>query len=167
MNAFNAGTFRRARHWWQARDARERGMLAVMFAMLAGFALWYGIVTPLLQVRTQAQAHYDRAAAELIATRANTRDIAVLLKQRPVRPTGGAFSNAVLASAKAADVAVSRQRVDGQGALTVGIDAVQATALFDWLDTLRRDHGIAPQTLSIAKANGRLRVEVSFSGTAP
>lgn len=155
---------RRIRDGWQARNTRERIMLSAMFAMMGGFLIWYGLVTPLRGVRSDAQAHYDRAAADLAATRANARDIAALLQQQPARLTGEAFSRRVLDSARTSGVAVSRQRVDGQGTLVVGIDAVQAPALFAWLEALRRGHGIGPRTLSIAKADGQLRVEVSFAG---
>lgn len=151
------------RDWWQARDRREQWMLGAMFAMLGAFVLWYGVVTQLQRARATAQAHYDRAANDLIAVEANVREIEALLLRQPARPHGDAFARTVLDSAKAAGVPVSRQRTDIDGALTVGIDAVQASALFGWLDELRRQHGIAPQTITIAEANGRLRVELTFA----
>lgn len=149
--------------WWQARDRRERWMLGVMSAMLGAFVLWYGIVTPLRHAKTAAQAHYDRAAIDLIAVEANARAIKALLERQPVRPDGDAFASTVLDSAKAAAVPISHQRTDADGVLTVGIDAVQASALFGWLDALRRQHGIAPQAVTIAEANGSLRVELRFA----
>ena len=48
----------------------------------------------------------------------------------------------------------------------MGIDAVPATALFAWLDTLRRRHGIAPVRLRVDKDRGRLRAELAFAADA-
>lgn len=152
--------------WWRTRDTRERAMLAVMFAMLGGFVVWYGVIAPLRHLRDNAQARYDRAAAQLTVAEAAAHEIASLLRRQPARPAGEALTRLVLDSATAAGVPVSRQRADPQGALEIGIDAVTATVLFAWLDTLRREHGLAPHTVGITEANGRLRVELSFRAGA-
>lgn len=161
----------RAMAWWQARDGRERAMLAVMLAMLAGFALWYGVFAPLRHLRDAAQARYDRAVSELRVVEATAAEIRAL-QQRSGPPAGGAAGDQALAkqvldSASAAGIPVSRQRVDADGALQVDIDAVAAPALLAWLEALRRDHALAPTAVSISRANGALRVELAFPGGEP
>lgn len=155
------------RDWWQARERRERVMLAVMFAMLGGFALWYGMVTPMRWLGDAARRHYDRAAITLVSTQADLRDIARLKQASPTPPTGEQLVARVLGAADRAGVAISRQHSADDGALTVGIDSTEAAPLLTWLDNLRREHGISPRSVDIGKRNGRLQVEVSFAATPP
>lgn len=149
--------------WWRMRDRRERIMLGTMFAMLAAFVFWYGMLTPLRWLGAEARQHYDLAASATMAIESDLQAIATLRQQRPLVPTGEQFTRTVLAAAEQAQVSISRQRGDETGVLTVGIDAVDAEALFAWLDALRRDHGIAPRSLDIVKRDGRLQVEASFA----
>lgn len=157
MNAFHS-----MRAWWQARNHRERAMLTLMLAALAAFAYWYALLLPMSWVRDQARTGYDLAASELSAVAGDAAAIRALQQQRPPLPRGEAFTAAILASARDAGVAVARQRRAADGALELGIDAVDAPALLAWLDALRRVPGIAPRRISIEKADGRLRVEAAF-----
>ncbi len=165
MNAF-ANVSGNLRHWWSSREPRERMMLATMLAALAAFSLWL-CVFMLQRTLTTAQAHYDRSAADLVEVDSGVLEIAAITAQRPPTPAGAAFAPTILDAAAASEVPISRQRVDDAGLLTIGIDAVGAPALLDWLDGLRRLHGIAPHTLDVDKHNGRLRVEVAFQPVAP
>lgn len=154
--------------WWRARDRREQTMLGVMSAMLAAFVLWYGIVNPLLRAMAAARTHYDDAATDFAAVEADVRTITTLGNKQPMSTLAGeVLARAVLDGALVANVPISRQRVDAQGVLTIGIDAVQATALFGWIESLRREHRIAPQAMTVTKANGNLRVDVSFASARP
>lgn len=157
----------RLQAWWRARDGRERALLAVMLAMLAAFAFWYGLLWPLRAARAGAQAHYDRAVATLRAVESDTAAIRARQAHLPSTPTGEALARRVLDSASAAAIPISRQRSDAQGNFSIDIDRGAAPALFAWLDTLHREHGIAPTTLRIARADGHLRAEVAFVAEAP
>lgn len=156
-----------ARRWWQEREPRERRMLGLMFAAIGGFVLWVGVVMPLQRVRDEALANRDRAANELREVVAAIGRIEALQSRQPATPTGDAFARTILDAAVAAEVPVSRQRLDDAGILTVGIDAVAAPALLGWLGGLQREHGIAPTTLDIAERNGRLQVQVGFRSPSP
>lgn len=151
------------RAFWQLRNSREQAMLGVMFAMLGAAIFWYGLVHPLLLARDAARAHHERAVRNLHQVEANARRISVLLAIRPPTPTGALFASTILESAQRAELPISRQRRDAQDALVVDIDRVEATVLFDWLESLRREHGIGPQALTVSKLDGRLRAQISFA----
>jgi general secretion pathway protein M len=152
--------------WWQARDARERRMLAIMSVMVATFVYWYGLLTPLQMLRERARSGYDHAAAELIVVTSQADEI----QARQARQAEATLSaGQLIESAGKAGVSISRQRSDDRGALVIGIEAVDAATLFRWLESLRQSRGTAPSGLEIEKKNGQLQAEVSFAiaGGAP
>ncbi|AWV06870.1 type II secretion system protein GspM [Marilutibacter maris] len=153
------GQPRRIAEWWRARDDRERTMVATMLVMLAAFAYWYALLTPLRYLRDAARAGYDRAAADATAVRGLASELR-LVRERDDRGRPG--TRALLDSAADAGIAVSRRRRDEHGALVLGIDRVQSEPLFAWLAGLRHDHGIGPDTLHVERRDGALRVEVGF-----
>lgn len=149
---------------WQARQPRERVMLAVMAGAIAAFLYWYGGVVPLRKLADGAQSQYDRAATRLAVVRDNLAAIRTAREAVPGAPVGAAHAATILDTAQAAAVSVSRQRARGDSGLAIGIDAVDASALFRWLDTLRTVHGIAPDALDVGRRDGRLHAEVAFPG---
>lgn len=149
----------RARDWWRARAPRERVLLALMVVALALFVGWYGLVAPLLSWRDAAAGRRADAALALARVEADLAEIAAL---RQARTPNRDPESMLLDSAREAGVAVSRHRRDDSGARVLGIDAVDAPALFAWLDVLRSEHGVGPQRLLLEKADGRLRAELVF-----
>ncbi|WP_407352266.1 type II secretion system protein GspM [Luteimonas sp. R10] len=149
--------------WWRAREPRERRMVAVMLAAVAAFVLWYGIVAPLRQVRDDARARHAEAVAAAGEIERALAHVEASSARLPPAPAGDAFATTVVDSAGAAGVAVSRQDDGGDGVLVIAIDAVDAPALFGWIDALRREHGIAPLALQVDKHGGRLRAELRFA----
>lgn len=148
--------------WWQAREPRERRMVAVMLAALAAFVLWYGMIAPLRQARDDARARHAEAVAAVQEIERALASIEASTARLPPAPAGDAFAATVVDSAGAAGVAISRQDEGGDGVLVVAVDAVAAPALFGWIDALRREHGIAPLALQVDKRGGRLRAELRF-----
>ncbi|TYT25374.1 type II secretion system protein M [Luteimonas viscosa] len=154
--------------WWHGREPRERMMLAVMAAMLAAFAWWYGLLWPLRSLREDAGVRYDHAT---VALRGVEAEVAALTAAgtgtAPAASTGGeALQRRVLDSARDAGLAPSRQRTAADGAFVLEFERVASPALFGWLGRLARD-GLAPSSLRVARADGRLRAEVGFGGATP
>src|SRR5690606_34522864 len=138
----------RFRAWWQGRAPRERAMLALMAAMLAAFAWWYGLLWPLRVLRDDAGAHYDRAALALQAAGA---------------PRGGvARQRDLLERARAAGLVPSRQRTAADGTFVLEFERIPAPALFGWLGGLADRDALAPASLRVERADGHLRAEVGF-----
>lgn len=159
--------FAQAGAWWRSRNARERLMLAIMLAALAAFALWFGVLWPARKLRDSAQDRYDRAASQLREAQASANRIAALEQSVPARSQAEPASRTLLDSAAGAGIGISRQRQDGNDRFVVEIDAVAPQALFAWLDTLRREHGLAPQVLKVERVGAGVRAELAFSSVTP
>lgn len=157
----------RMRAWWQGREPRERAMLAVMAAMIAAFAWWYGLLWPLRALRDSAEARYDRAAAALQAVEAEALAYGsnAGAPRRPP-PTGEALQRLLLEGARDAGIAPSRQRTAADGSVVLEFDHVPAPALFGWLGGLAEAQGLAPSSLRVQRADGQLRAEAGFGGGA-
>jgi general secretion pathway protein M len=155
----------RAAGWWRTRAPRERAMLALMAILLAAFAWWYGLLWPLRAVREDADARYDRAVSALQAGEAEVASLTAHGGDgaRTVALDGEALQRRVLDSARAAGLAPSRQRTAADGAFVLEFERVAAPALFGWLGTLAGD-GLAPASLQVEPADGRLRASVGFGG---
>ena len=167
MSTVRVNAIGTVRTWWQARVPRERSMLALMFMALAAFVYWYALLEPMRGLRDRARAGSALASNELSVVAADAARIEALRRQRPPAPQGEALPAAILASARQAGVAIARHRTGSDAALEIGIDAVDAPALLDWLDALGDDPGIAPARISVDKANGRLVVDAAFVAPVP
>lgn len=150
--------------WWQARDGRERRMLAVMVVMVAAFAYWYGLIVPLQRLRAAAHEDYRQAVHETQAIAADLARIAALHRAGTRLPSAESLQVAVLAAAEEAGLAISRQRGDGDG-FEIGIDSAGAAQVLGWLDQLREQHGVAPQSLLIERHNAGVRVQARFGAS--
>lgn len=164
----SAATTARLAAWWHALAPRERAMVAIMLALLAAFAWWYGLLAPLRALRDGAETRYDQAAMTLQSVEADLGALATA-GTTSAPPTQGleALQRHVLASARDAGLAPSRQRTDADGMFSVEFERVASPALFAWLGALADAHGIAPATLHVERADGQLRAEASFEGVAP
>lgn len=159
--------YAQARAWCRSRNPRERLMLGVMLAALAAFALWFGVLWPARAMRDSARDHYDRAVLQLRETQASANRIASLQRARPTGSQGEPRSRTILDSAADAGLGISRQRQDGNDRFVVEIDSAAPQALFAWLDTLRREHGLAPQALEVKRVGASVRAELAFSSVVP
>lgn len=154
------------RRWWRLREPRERAMLALMAALLAAFAWWYGLLWPLRGLRDAAGARHDHAASALQAIEAEVAALGRQARAQGPAPGGDALQRLVLDSARDAGLAPSRQRTTAEGAVVIEFDRAAAPALFAWLGGLVQAQGLAPSTLRVARADGQLRAEVGFGGGA-
>ena len=152
----------RAREGWHKCDRRERVLLAVMTVMIAAFVFWYGLYVPLRHVRDAAQAQRLLAAAGLDAAHAQAATLQALPPATPASTDPAALRKAVLDSARQAGFGITRQRDNDQGDLEIEADAAAPGQLFAWLDQLRAQHGLAPDTLSAARSGRQLRVQAAF-----
>jgi general secretion pathway protein M len=73
----------------------------------------------------------------------------------------------VLEGAAAAGLELRHTQSSARGSLGVAVEGVAAVALFGWLDSLRREHGIAPVSLRVARKGDLLRAEAIFDTDSP
>lgn len=152
------------REWWRARAPRERLMLWVMLLAMAGFVGWFAVLAPLSRFAAGAADRRVAATALLAEVRAARAGLAAFTETRPLHDPGAPLEALLAHTAGAAGVALSNQSRDGNR-LTIGIDAVAAPALVAWLDTLARQHGVAPIAMEVGERNGSLHAELVFTGT--
>lgn len=144
--------------WWEGRTLREQRMLVVMAMLVAAVFVWLAIVRPMLGWREQAAA--DRAGAE-------TERAWVQTGLRLTAPPGAGrtvidlegFEPLVTRTAAAAGLNVTTG-MDASGRLAFRIPDASSAALFGWMSTLERDHGIAVVSLGVVEnTDATLQVE--------
>lgn len=164
MSASGVGRFEHVLGWWRQREPRERVMVSVMVVAIAAFVAWYGAVAPLKRARDAAKAEHAAAAADWTRVQSELAHLIDLQGRMPAPPTDAAsMRKAVMQAATLAELAISRERIADTQGFEVESDAATPQQLFIWLDALRLRHGVAPSTLSVAKAAGRLRVQATFA----
>ncbi|MGY0561432.1 type II secretion system protein GspM [Luteimonas sp. A277] len=152
--------------WWHGRARREQWMLSLMCAAIAVFIGWYGVLAPLLVARDRAAERHASAIQDRVEIEQTLARVAAASQDRPAPPPVDRFHALVADSAGAAGIGLERQEPSPDGGVEVGIDAVPANALFAWLDTLRLEHGIAPEAVDIERREGRLRARLRFGPPA-
>jgi len=156
-----AGRRERLAGWWHALAPRERWMLALMCVTIAAFAAWYAVLAPLRALRVHAAEQHTAAVMDAAEVE---RGLAIIAASDPGRPglPGGDLEQVVTDSAGAAGIAFDRRQAAADGGLEIGIEAVPAAALFNWLDGLRQEHGVAPVAVDIERREGQLRAQLRF-----
>lgn len=157
----------RIRSWWHAREPRERAMLALMVALLAGFAWWYGLLWPLRALRDQAAARHAQAVADLRTAEAAIAGLSASGGVAAAPGSAEALQHRVLDGAREVGLVLARQRTAADGAFVVEFEGVAPPPLFGWLGGLAADQGLAPSSLRVERDAGAVRAEVGFGGSTP
>lgn len=154
------------RERWQRCSPRERAMLAFMGVALAAFVAVYGLFLPLRQARDTARQRQATAAMELATVQLELNRLQARAARAPA-PNQPALDprTAVLEVARNTGLVIERQRPRADGGFGIETDAVLPAQLFAWLDGLRLGHGLAPERLSVAAHDGRLRMQAEFAPT--
>lgn len=150
--------------FWTARSPREQFLLATLGVLFAAFVGWYGVALPLQRAAASADAHRARAAQAWADVQAGVTETAG--SGGAGLPDGG-IEEAVMASAEASGVALERNRVENAREITVWAKGVDPGALFAWMRTLQKAHGVAAANVTAVRdADGALDVELRFMGAA-
>jgi general secretion pathway protein M len=130
--------------WWEARSARERGLIGVMLALLAIVLAWLVVVRPLADALDAAKLRHGAAVVALAEARAHARPAA-----GPA--AAGPADRIVAETASAAGFTGARIARLGPRRATVAVDAARPQALFGWVAQMER-RGLVVERLS-ARAN--------------
>jgi general secretion pathway protein M len=125
----------RLRTLWQARTARERWLLGVMFALAALVVLWFLVLRPLDDMLSAARERHGLAVAGLAEAREQAAAIAALERGRPAERSQP-IETAVGAAAADAGFQLSALQGQGQGRVSFAIGAARPQALFGWIGAL-------------------------------
>lgn len=153
--------------WWQARQPRERAMLALMAIALAAAVVWWSLLAPLVERGQQLRAQRLAAAA----------DVAWMQEAAARLAAAGPVSVAADGTAGHIDPLVAAQRAAGTAGipatavrLTVGQDGrleasfspVPFNALLRWTDLMTSQTGLTLTAFS-ARAAGPGIVEANVA----
>lgn len=147
---------------WSERSTREQRLLLVMIALAAIVVLWLGIIRPLGDALSAADARLAQAAIAQGDIAARVDELALARRtapRRPDRPLDAAVNDA----ASAAGMTLSRVDLQGADRIAIGIGAVRGPALFDWLGGLARQGIVVERIALTANADATLSVDAMLS----
>jgi general secretion pathway protein M len=132
--------------YWNQRSARERWMLGVMLALLAGVVLWLGVVRPIEAARKDSRTAL-REATERHAAIAER--VKLLKRLPPVAPVTGAapIDQIVGQGAGEAGLTLARAQAQGSDRIDIAIADVRPIALMSWFAALE-GQGVRVETMS-------------------
>jgi general secretion pathway protein M len=125
----------RFRNFWAARSTREHQMLLVMFLLLAIVVFGFGVVRPLANARTAAEARLERVTLEDGQVSALAERLRLAQKEAPPVLTV-ALPLAVSQSAAAAGFTLATLDPQGEDRIGITIPSAKSPALFAWLNQL-------------------------------
>ncbi len=132
---------------WADRSPREQWMLGVMFALLAGVILWFGVAMPLERAQLAARDDLRAATDRNAAIRATVKQLKALPRETGTPGTATPIDQFVGQSAGEAGLTLERAQAQGSDRMEVAIASVRPVALFSWLATLETQ-GVRIDTIS-------------------
>lgn len=134
-------------NWWLARAPRERALLAVLGALVAGILLWLGVWRPLSNGLSEGWLRQGEAV-----DRAAAIDARLAALQRAPAERRGAdapLSQRLTQSASEAGLTLDRATAQGTDGMAITIAAARSGALLGWLARLEAQ-GVIVETVSMA-----------------
>lgn len=141
----------RMKSLWAERSAREQVMLGVMFALLAGVILWFGVAMPLDRVQIAARDDLRAATDRNAAVRAAVKQLKALPRNAQAAGPSAPIDQLVGQSAGEAGLTLERAQAQGADRMDIAIASVRPVALFSWLATLEAQ-GVRVDTMSARPA---------------
>ncbi|MNK13167.1 General secretion pathway, M protein [compost metagenome] len=132
---------------WQARSARERGMLAAMALLIATMAVWLLVMRPAWTWRASAA---ERRAEAVADTGRLDAGLGRRARVTPAVMRQEDLEQAASRAAEATDLAVSVS-ADGDSRLAFDASGVSSAALFGWLATLKTDYGVETTDMTVVE----------------
>ncbi|HEV2817887.1 MAG TPA: type II secretion system protein GspM [Allosphingosinicella sp.] len=141
--------------WWEARSARERLLLGIMFALLGLVLAWLIVVRPLADALDAAKERHAAAVVALAEARARLPSAA--------GPAPAGPADAIVART-AAEAGFTGVRIARQGAAgaSVAIDAARPQALFGWIAEMERRGLVVERLRAQANADRTLSAEIGL-----
>lgn len=141
----------RMKSLWAERSAREQVMLDVMFALLAGVILWFGVAVPLDRAQIAARDDLRAATDRNAAVRAAVKQLKALPRNAQAAGPSAPIDQLVGQSAGEAGLTLERAQAQGADRMDIAIASVRPVALFSWLATLEAQ-GVRVDTMSARPA---------------
>ncbi|ODU35416.1 MAG: hypothetical protein BGP24_13815 [Lysobacterales bacterium 69-70] len=160
------------RAWWNAREPRERQVLAIGAALTAVLLVWALVWHPLQRSRSELRERVQAQRSELQQMRSDATRVAQLRglgAQAKVERQGKSLLALADATARGAQLANELRRVEpvGPKSVRVSFEGASFDAIADWLEGLARDFGVVATDLSADRAEGTGRVNARVTLEEP
>lgn len=158
--------------WWNAREPRERQVLATGGALAAVLLAWALIWHPLQRSRGELRQRVEAQRGELLQMRSDSARVAQLRGQgarAKVERQGKSLLALADATARGAQLANELRRVEpvGPKSVRVSLEGASFDAIADWLESLARDFGVVATDFSADRAEGAGRVNARVTLQEP
>ena len=156
----------KARQWHAGLEAREQRALLVLAGALAVFLLYFMVVKPVFDYRSEARQRFDTNAQLLQWIQANHQAFASRRTQAPRAAGGGDWLSRVSAAASGAGITLKGVSPDGDSAVRVQLEEQPFAEVLGWLDTMSRDYGAQIRNINISPGNssGTVSVRATLQG---
>lgn len=159
-----------ARAAWAERSAREQMMLAGLATVLTGLVLYFGVLSPALSWRAEAQREHTAAVADYETLLAGVARYRALASEAQAASGGAPLRTLVGSTATARQLPITRVQPLDAGGLGVWFDAAPADRLLDWIAALSREEGVVVDRASFDREGDNLvraQIIVRRPGGAP
>lgn len=133
--------------YWVERSTREQYMLGVMFALLAGVILWFGVAMPLERAQKNARDALIEATDRNAAIRSAVKQLKSLPRSSASSGPAAPLDQFVGQGAGEAGLTLERAQAQGNDRMDIAIASVRPIALFSWLSQLE-GQGVRVETMS-------------------
>lgn len=144
------------RAWWRSRSAQEQRLIGAAAAVTAAVLVFQGIVVPIGDYRAAAADSYERSRqlyetvlpmARRVAAQKGQIEAETPAAKAPVRRT---------ATKLARDMALDITRLQGMENedIDIWLGNAEPAQIFQWLETLRQQHGIVARQAMLERAEG-------------
>lgn len=133
--------------YWSERSTREQWLLGVMFALLGGVILWFGVAMPLDRAQRSARETLLAATDRNAAVRAAAKQLKSLPRNAATTGPASPIDQFVGQSAGEAGLTLERAQAQGSDRMDIAIASVRPVALFSWLAALEAQ-GVRVDTMS-------------------
>ncbi len=147
--------------WWNARAPRERILLGVMLALIAGIILWLGIYRPVESALREAiLANYEAAERHADVV----RKVGLLRDDRAPSTASSSLPVEQIVGQSAGEVGFTLERVQAQGAdrVDIAIASARSSALMGWIASLEAQ-GVAVERAMISPSGGTRTVSAQIT----
>ena len=149
------------RNAWLERTGREQALLAGLGVFLLALIVWYGVMSPALNWRAEAErthaaavSDYERLLTDLDRYRTLAANADQPRSSTPLRTLVGS-------SANENQLAITRVQPLDDGGLSVWMDSVPADRLTAWLLALAREEGVIADRVSLDReGDGIVRAQL-------
>lgn len=155
-----------AQAWYNGREPREQRALQMLSVALVLFVLYFLVVLPVFQYRSDSEARFANNAQLFQWIEANRPAISARQQSAPVAMAAGDWVARVNAGASSAGIALKGASPEGDNAVRVQLEDQPFASVVGWLDTMAREYGARIKSINMTPGgkSGTVSARVTLEG---